>query len=148
MSKVTHTPGPWRWYGNNHDIYLAAEHSGRRHVMGFIRMGLNSAQPSFQVNGRMVPAADLVQFEVGNRDVRGFANGRRDQTVYRLDITGIDCPDARLIAAAPDMLEALEKVEAWLLCADIAKPEDMAQSFGDMLSDVQAAIAKAEGGEA
>ena len=53
--------------------------------------------------------------------------------------------DARLIAAAPDLLEALDELESWLVCACIASPEDMAQSFPHMLQVVQAAIAKAEG---
>lgn len=102
-----HTPGPWGWFGTNHGFYLATTHSGRRFVMDFVRMGMRSAQPRFQVNSRMVNGADLVQFEV-DRSVTGFAAGREAATVYRYDIVDIDHPDARLIAAAPDLLAALE----------------------------------------
>ncbi len=40
--------------------------------------------------------------------------------------------NARLIAAAPVMLTTLETIHNWLVCAPIATPEDMAQSFPDM----------------
>jgi hypothetical protein len=43
----------------------------------------------------MEPASDFVKFEVD----------------YRKDIIGIDHPDARLIAAAPDMYEALKEIQ-------------------------------------
>lgn len=105
----THTPGPWAWMGNQHGLYLATTHSGRRYVMGFRRMGFNGAQPVFRANERMVPASDIVEFEVGDRDVRGFAAAKEDDSVYRYDVDGIDNADARLIAAAPDLLEALQE---------------------------------------
>jgi hypothetical protein len=40
--------------------------------------------------------------------------------------------------------EALKKLEAWLVCYGIATPEDMAQSFPEMLAIVQAAISQSE----
>lgn len=111
------TPGPWGWFGQGgHDLYLATKHSGRRYVMGFRRMGLQGAQPVFQVNSRMVPASDLLQFEVGDRDVVGLDAAKADDSVYRYDVRGINCADARLIAAAPDLYEAL-KAAAPLLAA-------------------------------
>ncbi len=76
MGEIKHTPGPWAWMGSPHGLYLATTHSGRRYVMGFRRMGFNGAQPVFRDNHRMVPAADIVQFEVGDRTVRGFAQAR------------------------------------------------------------------------
>jgi hypothetical protein len=103
-----HTPGPWSWFGNakNNEVYLATTHSGRRYVMGFRRWGMRGVQPSFQPAKRgLVPAENLFTFEVGNRHVRGVAQAREDETVYRLDINGIDCADARLIAAAPDLVK-------------------------------------------
>ncbi len=39
---------------------------------------------------------------------------------------------ARLIAAAPVMRETLETLHNWLVCAPIATPEDMAESFEGM----------------
>jgi hypothetical protein len=108
---ASHTRGPWGWFGTDHGVYLATKHSGRRFVMGFRRLGMNGAQPTFQVERKgMIPASELVQFEVGNKAVRGFAEAKKDATVYRYDVVAIDHPDARLIAAAPDMLEALKEL--------------------------------------
>ena len=130
-----HTPGPWGWFGDHHGIYLATKHSGRRYVMGFKRKGLNGAEPTFQVNQRMVPASDLVEFEVGEGVARGFAQGKKDGSVYRYDVRGIDCADARLIAAAPDLLAALKAVLA-----------EYREGYGlNCLNQVTQAIRAAEG---
>lgn len=134
-----HTPGPWEWFGNarNNEIYLATKHSGRRYVMGFQRWGMRGAQPMFQPAERgLVPASELLTFEVGERGVRGVEAAKANESVYRLDIRGIDCADAHLIAAAPCMLEALQTA-SWLL-ADTS-PDGLVKQ------KVDAAIAKATG---
>lgn len=128
---MKHTPGPWAWFGSRSGgVYLATPDRGRRWVMGFRRYGMNGAQPTFCIGQRMVPASDLVAFEVGDKAVRGFKNAAADATVYRSDVSYIDHPDARLIAAAPDLLAACEmaiaKVEpgsgiAMILANAIAK---------------------------
>lgn len=105
-----HTPGPWAWFGNanSNSLYLATTHSGRRYVMGFKRWGFSGAQPQFQPGDRgLVDASQLLKFEVGDRDVVGVEAARKNGSVYRMDVKGIDCADARLIAAAPELLEAL-----------------------------------------
>lgn len=47
-----------------------------------------------------------------------------------------------------ELLDALNAVHSWLVCAPIATPEDMAQSFQAMEKLVSEAIAKAEGKDA
>lgn len=140
-----HTPGPWAWMGNGYagQMYLATTHSGRRYVMGFRRWGPQGAQPEFQSDGRLVPAKDLIQFEVGDGTAVGMEAAKADPSVYRFDIDGIDHPDARLIAAAPELLEALEhllKVRE----RDGVKP----QSRDAAEAKARAAIAKATGSRA
>lgn len=111
----THTPGPWAWFGNakTNSLYLATTHSGRRYVMSFTRWGMRGAQPQFQPRGLgLVDASQLLEFAVGDRSVRGVDQAKADDSVYRLDITGIDCADARLIASAPALLEAAQNYMA------------------------------------
>lgn len=133
-----HTPPPWGWFGNQHGFQLATPDRGRQFVMTFARMGMQGAQPRFQTKGRMVNAADLVRFEV-DRTVQGMVAGKAAPSVYRYDIIDIDHPDARLIAAAPDLLEAL---------ADIMREyrHIMGDDTGEILA-AYAAIAKATGND-
>lgn len=145
MGSNQHTPGPWGWFGDpqHGGFYLATRHSGRRYVMGFARMGFHYAQPLFQVDGVMVDGRELCRFEVAPNVIGVTAAKQAGSGVYRTDITEFDHPDARLIAAAPDLLAALNEINNWLVCAAIASPEDMAQSFPHMQAVADAAIAKA-----
>ena len=52
----------------------------------------------------------------------------------------------RLHESNTELLAALKEIDSWLVCACIATPEDMAQSFPTMQQVASAAIAKAEGG--
>ncbi len=147
-----HTKGPWAWFGNaaTNSLYLATTHSGRRFVMDFTRWGFRGAQPRFQAErGIMIDAKDLLQFEVGDQSVVGVEAAKKDGSVYRLDVRGIKSADARLIASAPDLLEALRSIAA------MTNPDDPESYRSDdregCLDSVQAlaasAIAKAQGGQ-
>lgn len=78
--------------------------------MQFSRWGFSGAQPVFQPVQGMVEAKNLLKFEVGDRSVTGVDEAKKNTSVYRTDICGIDAPDAHLIAAAPELYEALEGV--------------------------------------
>lgn len=105
---MTHTPGPWGWFGNENNVYLATVGNGRRFVMNFARRGLQGAQPCFMVNGIMEPGIDLARFVVDRTGaIRGLDEARQAPAVYRYDIADIDHPDARLIKAAPMLFQAL-----------------------------------------
>lgn len=156
MAELKHTPGPWSWFGNGkmNSVYLATAHSGRHWVMGFERWGFSGAQPRFHPEGRgLVDACQLLQFVVGNSDVRGMEQAKADESVYRYDIRNIDNPDARLIAAAPCLLEALVEILGPLnACSDNPNVRDDACLPIDMtmgeLRKARAAIAKATGATA
>ncbi len=109
-----YTKGPWGWFGNGqHGVYLATYHGGRRYVMDFVRQGMQGAQPRFQPkSGFMVDSSDLLMFQVGDKNIRGMKTAKNDGSVYRYDIRGIDCGDAKLIEAAPLMYEALKGLAA------------------------------------
>lgn len=144
-----HTPGPWKWFGNRSGgVYLATAHSGRKYIMGFKRYGMNGAQPLFRCNDRMVPAADLVEFEVGDGIARGFKQADKDGSVYRYDVSGIDNADARLIAAAPELLEALKEAHRALMFYEWYNNPKSGWASSDNVTVrgmVDAAIAKATG---
>lgn len=147
MSEAKFTPGPWAWFGSAGgapDIYLATNHSGRRYVMSFRRWGLNGAQPCFQLEGRgMKKASDLLQFEVGDKSIIGVDAAKNDGSVYRYQIRGIAAPDAHLIAAAPELYEALSVLVDTL--SD--KLSDISAAFGEAreITAARAALARARG---
>lgn len=142
-----HTPGPWAWFGNRSGgVYLATPDRGRRYVMGFRRYGMNGAQPTFSIGSIMHPAADLVAFAVGDGTARGFKEADKDGSVYRYDVSEIDHADARLIAAAPDLLEALADVMGILGRAESnASGNPEFDYIGPRVAAARAAIAKARG---
>lgn len=122
------TRGPVGWYGNKHGIYLATKHRGRQYVMGFRRFGMNGAQPVFNVDSILVPAADLVTFEVGDKVSVGFDAAKEDESVYRYDVSGIDHPDARFIAECFELVPAL-----------LAERAALVEALADTLKMVEAA---------
>lgn len=63
----------------------------------------------------------------------------------KLSVRGYEIQIADLNAQRDELLEALKEIDRWLVCACIATPEDMAQSFPHMEQVARAAIKKAEG---
>lgn len=89
MSK--HTPGPWIWdQRNDGTIWLCTPDRGRLIVMDFVRRGMGGAQP---------------RFAIWQGDERARMGGIMTPAV-KLDVA--KHPDAALIAAAPELLAALE----------------------------------------
>jgi hypothetical protein len=104
--------GGWGWYGGRNNVYLATHCGGRQYVMDFARFGFSGAQPRFGRKGEMIGAlSSLTQYEVGDGLARGQKSADADPSVYRMDIRGIDHPDARRIARVPDMEAALIAAE-------------------------------------
>jgi hypothetical protein len=134
---IKHTPGPWGWaggYKHGNTPYLATTHSGRQFVMGFCRHGFSGAKPVFRAGNRLVNSEDLAIYEVCPE-----ATSPDDPRVYRYDIIGFRSHDAALIAAAPELYEALK-----LLIADFGDYPAYKRPF-HAFDVARAAIAKAEG---
>jgi hypothetical protein len=142
MSEIKHTPGPWRWEVNraHKSVKLCGGPPKRGFgrydltVMDFRRFGMNGAAPVFwhwdydKFVGKPERADELAM----------SVEGREHHASWFADI---DHPDARLIAAAPELLEELE-----------AALDEREQQYGAMPDGsphwsvrARAAIAKAKG---
>jgi hypothetical protein len=118
VSMSKHTPGPWFWdVRKKYNVFrLCSPIRGTLIVMDFSRWGMQSAQPRFS-------------------DRNGEKRGGIMEDGSKIDLS--KNPDARLIAAAPDLLEACRAALKWYgLDGDgISEP---------VLSQLRTAIAKAE----
>ena len=90
--EAKHTPGLWAWeITPSGEIRLQTPDRGKLYVMGFVRKGMQGAQPRFSLWGD------------GPRERRG------GMMLGFADAGGDEHPDARLIAAAPDLLAACQR---------------------------------------
>jgi hypothetical protein len=73
---------------------------------------MRGAQPRFQParGGGMIDAKDLLKFEVGDQSIIGSDAARKDGSVYRYDVRGISCHDAKVLATSAEVLEAAVNV--------------------------------------
>ena len=116
------TPGPWEWWKHaDGEVYLATPDRGRLIVMGFARKGMNGAQP---------------RFAEWDGEERGRLGGLM-QNADKLDLEAH--PDARLIAAAPSLLQALKDL-LQMVETDQLIPESVSY-----MREARAAVAKVEG---
>ncbi|MFT8953748.1 MAG: hypothetical protein ABF979_15940 [Gluconobacter sp.] len=143
MTDPKFTKGPWAWFGSAGgcpDVYLATKHSGRKYVMSFRRWGMRGAQPQFRSGNVLVDASELLKFEVGDKSIVGIEAARKDTSVYRYQVRGIDSPDAHLIAAAPELYEALDA------CLSLVLSQELQDGFESQQGHMaRAALAKARG---
>jgi hypothetical protein len=86
------TKGPWEWFGhkNTYTVHLATKFRGRTYVMKMKRWGFTNAQPWFQGNSDLGIIEPFTKFIDGNNQ-----------------ISGINHPDAQVIAEAPELLREL-----------------------------------------
>lgn len=107
------TAGPWKWSGNTEvrDMRLQAQHHGGLTVMDFVRWGMQDACPRFARNWVMYRADEMVEYQVHQL---GWVD--KSEPPYRADISGIDHPDARFIAAAredvPELVAEVQRLRA------------------------------------
>lgn len=99
-----HTPLPWIWKQSGNCTMLCTPDRGQLVIMDFVRCGMNGAEPRFAVwEGK-----DRGRLGGILKPAKSFKN------LY-------DHPDARLIAMAPALYEALKHVVA--ACAESASGE-------------------------
>jgi len=130
-----HTPGPWRWEFNAEHRSLHLVGGKPRHdltIMDFARWGMSGATIRLRD-----PAHDGMQllYRVHERpDWIAPEKGREHHKSWHQLLTH---PDARLIEAAPDLLEAVNRLLSWEQTGSQARSEDIAFA--------QRAFAKATG---
>lgn len=129
---IAHTPGPWRWEINRKSKRISlcgGKPQFDLTVMEFSRWGMGNAQPVFrQIEDRM----DLLHKVSERPDWVTPITGREHHKEWCATISH---PDAALIASAPELLDAAERLmEHYAHCL----PDHMTNEFRE-------AIAKAKG---
>lgn len=133
------TPAPWRWEVNKEykTVYLRGGCPRfDQNVMSFTRWGMGGAAPEFR--GENENHSIMHRVEKWASPVPG----REHHAHWFMDVNH---PDARLIAAAPDLLWALKRAEM-KLAAYVGVCTGDKELIGTVLPMIRAAITKAEGG--
>ena len=127
MSK--HTPGPWWWKVNESikQVELYGMQNGHWDtVMAFRRWGFKGAQPYFNTGGLLHSVSELAV----------AVPGREHHASWFKDINH---PDARLIVAAPDLLNAASQA------LEVLTKHHGLSDEAPVVVGLRTAIAKAEG---
>jgi hypothetical protein len=141
MSEIQHTPGPWRWEFNGATKSVQLVGGKPRYdltIMDFDRWGMGGAVPRFIEPSESANGLMLMHRLCDRKDwIAPFPN--RDHH-FRW-CAAVTHPDARLMAAAPDLLEALQAiVEAHAIPSSICKERPVYEA-------ALAAISKATGAQ-
>lgn len=122
---MKHTPGPWVWSRVGGELMLHTPDRGMLVVMDFVRKDMYGAQPRFAT-------------------WQGEERGRLGGALKGADaLNPVIHPDARLIAAAPDLLAALKLVQ--LAAISSSTEERFGEAVTAAMEHINAAVAKAEG---
>jgi hypothetical protein len=136
MADTKHTSGPWEWFERQPGRpYLATPDRGQLYVLGFERKGMQGAGPVFSHWPGIEDGA-----------ARERKGGIMEPGLLLRD--GSMHPDARLIAAAPDMLAALQRAVACGMVPATSANDGGAAKYSEMVQvadAIRAAIAKATG---
>lgn len=138
QSTIGHTPGPWRWEVNQKTKHVNLCGGGGRQydlsVLSFERWGCNGAQPCF-----LDHSDHNLRFKLSEKPewIVPFP-GREHHANW---CSGLNHPDANLIASAPQLLTTLEDIAAWLTAPDLSP-----QAIAHFQNQARAAIAAAKGG--
>ena len=143
-----HTPGPWRWELN--EEYKSIQLVGGKPMYDLtilqpIRCGMGSA--TFYIRDTAHDGLNLMHKLHERRDWITHFDGRKHHVSWCADV---NYPDMRLIAAAPELLEACRQMMRWF---EVEDDHSQMPEFIDRFSLCKqvefiaaSAIAKATGG--
>jgi len=109
--ETKHTPGPWRWEFNatHKSVQLCGgKPQYDKTVMDFSRWGMSGASPRFMGDDGGLCILHKIQ---DRKDWIKPIQGREHHATW---CATVEHPDARLIAAAPELLAALQVAELML----------------------------------